>query len=76
MNAGLRFSKLQSPRICNNCAHVAKYEITAGTHNLLLCYDCAHELMLMMRVMTEQKTEAVNTEHMKEVSHDNIGTEN
>lgn len=69
MNTGLRFSKLQSPRICNNCAKVAKYELRAGIHNLILCYDCAHELMLMMRVMTEPEM-GVNEQHMQEVSHD------
>lgn len=58
----LRFSKLPSPRICNSCSKVAKYEIRAGIHNLILCYDCCRELMDLVRIGTEGD--------YKEVTHD------
>lgn len=67
----LRFSKLPSPRICNNCSKVAKYQIVAGIHNLLLCYDCSRELMNLVRIGTEGDYSVVEIDemHMQEVSH-------
>ena len=72
----LKFSKLPSPRICNGCAKVAKYEIRAGIHNLILCYDCSRELMDLIRIGTEGDYQAVMIDemHMKEISHDDIRT--
>lgn len=68
----LRFSKLSSPRICNSCSKVAKYEVRAGIHNLILCYDCCREMMDLIRVGTEGDYNAVMVDemHMQEVSHD------
>lgn len=74
MNTGLRFSKLPSVRICNNCAKVAKYEVRAGIHNLVLCYDCCREIMNLIRIGTEGDYKMVEYDHMKEVSHDPEGT--
>lgn len=72
----LRFSKLPSPRICNSCSKVAKYEIRVGIHNLILCYDCSRELMNLIRRGAEgdYQTVMINEMHMKEVSHDDIRT--
>lgn len=72
----LKFSKLPSPRICNSCPKVAKYEIRAGIHNLILCYDCSRELMNLICRGTEgdYQTVMMNEMHMKEVSHDDIRT--
>lgn len=72
MSTGLRFSKLPSVRICNGCAKVAKYSVQAGTHTLILCYDCCRELMNLIRIGTEGDYEVVETDemHMQEVSHD------
>lgn len=69
MSMALKFSKLPSPRICNSCSKVAKYEIRAGIHNLILCYDCCREMMDMIRI-DEQKASMVDEMHMQEVSHD------
>lgn len=72
----LRFSKLPSPRICNSCPKVAKYEIRVGVHNLILCYDCSRALMNLIRRGTEgdYQTAMINEMHMKEVSYDDIRT--
>lgn len=70
MNTGLRFSKLSSPRICNSCSKVAVYELAAGIHNLILCYDCCRQLADLIRVGTEGDYRMVEYDHMKEVSHD------
>ena len=69
MNTGLRFSKLPSVRICNNCAKVATYELRAGIHNLILCYDCCRELANLIKIGTEGNYQMVEYDHMKEVSH-------
>ena len=66
----LRFSKLPSVRICNNCAKVAKYEIRAGIHVIILCYECARELIGLVKTGTEGDYQMVEYDHMKEVSHD------
>lgn len=68
----LRFSKLESPRICNSCSKVAKYEVRAGIHTIVLCYDCCRELMNLIRVGTEgdYKVVQIDEMHMQEVSHD------
>lgn len=58
----LRFSKLLSPRICNSCSKVAKYEIRAGIHSIVVCYDCCREIMNLVRIGTEGD--------YKEVTHD------
>lgn len=70
MSTGLRFSRLRQPRICNNCAKVAKYELAAGVHNLILCYDCCRQLADLIKVGTEGNYQMVEYDHMKEVSHD------
>ena len=72
MNMALRFSKLPTPRICNSCSKVAKYQFTAGIHNLILCYDCCRELMNLIRIGTEgdYKVVEIDEMHMQEVSHD------
>lgn len=69
----LRFSKLQSPRICNNCAKVAKYELRAGIHVMVLCYDCCREMMSLIKIGTEGDYKMVECDelHMQEVSHGN-----
>lgn len=68
----LKFSKLPSPRICNNCSKVAKYSIQAGIHTIVVCYDCCRELMDLIRIGTEGDYKVVMTDemHMQEVSHD------
>ena len=68
----LRFSKLPLPRICNSCSKVAKYQITAGIHDLILCYDCSHELMDLVRIGTggDYRVVQIDEMHMQEVSHD------
>lgn len=72
----LKFSKCQHPGICNSCPKTAKYYIQAGTHRLLLCYDCSRELMNLIRRGTEgnYQTVMIDEMHMKEVSHDDIRT--
>lgn len=72
----LKFSKCQHPGICNSCPKAAKYEIRAGIHNLILCYDCSRELMNLIRRGTEgdYQTVMIDEMHMKEVSHDDIRT--
>lgn len=72
MSMALRFSKLPSPRICNSCSKVAKYQVTAGIHSIVLCYDCCREIMNLIRVGTEGDYQMVEMDelHMKEVSHD------
>ena len=71
MSTGLRFSKLPTVRICNNCAKVAVYEVRAGIHNLILCYDCCRQLMDLIRMGTEGDYKMVECDelHMQEVSH-------
>lgn len=69
MNAALRFSKCQYPGICNSCAKRAEYIITAGIHTIKLCGTCARELRQQIVVATAVQVD-VNTDHMKEVSHD------
>lgn len=72
MNSGLRFSRLETVRICNNCAKVAVYEARAGIHNLILCYDCCRELANLIKTGTECvdiRMVEVDEMHMKEVSH-------
>lgn len=76
MNTGLRFSRLETARICNNCTHVAKYEIRAGIHNLILCSNCAKELQSLIKTGTEGDYKMVGYDHMKEVSHDDTRTKN
>lgn len=75
MNAVLRFSKLPVSRICNCCAGVAKYEIRAGIHNLILCSNCTKEIQGLIKTGTEcEDVDMVEYDHMKEVSHDDIRT--
>ena len=74
----LRFSKCQYPGICDSCPKVAKYYVQAGIHRLLLCRDCAITLSIEIHKQVEtdrDEVERINSDHMKEVSHDDIRTE-
>lgn len=67
----LKFSKLPSPRICNSCSKVAKYQIVAGIHSIVVCYDCCRELMSLVHSGIEcADIKMVEYDHMQEVSHD------
>ena len=71
---GLRFSKLETARICNSCASVAKYELRAGVHNLILCPNCVKELQGLIKTGTEcADIKIVEYDHMQEVSHERNG---